>query len=130
MTKISFNILKDYALNIMVGAPVRQLLRSNEMQKKYDLFKEKTDLHNNIMNTSLKNNNYKLEKNKFPLDLEPHIDQYVLWMRPEIKLDLPNYIRTQFGTKKTVYWENPDKFKSIPTIKHYHIFVENTASKL
>ena len=62
-------------------------------------------------------------KNDYPYNV--NADHWVLWTDNQIKN--PKLILNNIIPNITYkYYENPEHLKSIPEIKHYHIFIQNT----
>ena len=108
------------------------LKRTIAIQREYELHKQRNvNMHDYIMKTYLQDQNYNLVLNRFPYDVEENISHYVLWMKNGIFLDIDEYLKSRFFPKRFVFWTNPPELKSIPSIIHHHVFVEEyTISKL
>lgn len=105
---------------------VPRLQRTPLVQREYDLHRQRHfDLHGHILDTYLHDRDFVIVPNMFPLHLAKGISQHILWMRKGVKLDVAAHVATHFRPKRTVLFENPDVWKSIPTIPHHHIFVED-----
>jgi hypothetical protein len=124
----SFDFLIEYARRINARSPVEKLPRTPDVEKQYDAHKRKyPDLHKHIMETYLSDCDYCLVPNRFPLAVQKNIDHFVLWIKdPRATLDIDAYLKTKFEGKRMVVYENPEEWKSIPLIKHYQIFVDNS----
>jgi len=131
MKKLTFEFLMEYAQKMKNNTCTERLQRTPFFQKQYDEYKQRRDLHDHIMKTYLYKRNYNLARNLFPLNIDDNISQYVLWVTDHASLDIHEYVRHFFATKRTVVFTNPKEWKSIPTITHHHVFVEEyVASKL
>jgi hypothetical protein len=127
MNKATFENLLEYAHRIKCCLPVDKLPRDPKVQQAYEEHKRKYDLHEHIMNRYLGDKDYVLIPNKFPLDVATHISHYVLWIKDaSVTLNVAEFLNEQFNGNRFVYYENPEDWKSIPSIKHYHIFVERS----
>lgn len=125
MKKLSFNFLLDYNKRLQKGFLVERLQRLSNVQQQYEEHKKQyNNLHEYIMETYLKDCEFNLTVNLFPWNVERNVSHYVLWLKSQNVIDVPNYIKSCFGKKRTVVFMNPENYKSIPTIVHYHVFVE------
>ena len=126
----TFDFLIEYAQKVNLGFRQEKLSRAPLTQKKYEDYKQECgNLHEHIMKTYLKNNDYCISLNMFPLDLQKNISHYVLWIKNGVDLDIYQYIQSCFGNKRFVIFTNPKEWKSIPTVIHHHIFVEEYYQK-
>jgi uncharacterized protein DUF3605 len=129
-TPMTFDFLVDYTQRIKSGLLVEKLSRTKYMQEKYDEYNKKQCGDLDVMQTYLNDCDVNLSLNSFPYNIEDNISHYILWIKDGIKLDIPEYIRLRFGTRRTVIFTNPPEWKSIPNIIHHHIFVEEYKCKL
>ncbi len=115
-----------YVERLNLGFSVERLPRTHFIQQQYDQHKQEVNLHDHVLNTYLKDREYNLVKNNFPLALDETVAQYVLWVRNNVQIDVEKFVKTRFPCKRTVIFTNPTQWKSIPTIIHYHVFVEES----
>ena len=69
---------------------------------------------------------YFILKNDFPYNLEYGIGHYILWVKYNNKVNVPDVIHQRFDINKynIKYFENPLRKRSISDIQHYQIFVK------
>ena len=128
---MSFNSLIEFVRKFNLGIRSQRLTRTPLMQKQYEDYKKGKDLHAHVMEKYLKHTDYNISLNMFPFDIESNVSHYLLWIRDNFKLDIDNYVNNYFNKKKAVIFTNPQEWKSIPSVTHHHIFVEEyTISKL
>ena len=140
-SKLSWDQLKKFHC----CPPTFKLKRQSHVELNYlkhtqDLKKKKCLLKNHIYETQFSNKNntrYSLSLNPFPYYIDDTITHYVLWIHPSFNSYFPynipsifidNIIQTYFTDQKKniqdyIYFENLDSNKSIPEIRHLHIFV-------
>lgn len=130
--KLSFATMQMYASSVRAGETVARLARTTEMQEKYEAHKKQNpDLQSFIMSHYLKDCDSCLLRNKFPFPLEPNVSQYVLWLKtPRTFEHVERLVQTAFFPKRIALYENPQDWKSIPGVIHYHIFVEDFAARI
>ena len=122
------NLIK-YHLN----APSRNVLvRHPIVQSNYELHKQQNrPLDKYITEKYLRNKlNWLITDNKFPYYLDGSIKHKVLWIKPHLSMNeqiihkIINRYAKAHGYNKYIYYENPVEARSIPGIRHYHIFVD------
>lgn len=130
--RLSFTFMQHYSNSMRAGKSVPRLSRTVPMQASYEAHKQKhPDLHNYIMAHYLADCDSSLVRNKFPLPLEPNVSQYVLWLKtPRSFEDVERLVQVAFAPKRIALYENPHDWKSIPTLSHFHIFVEDYKPRL
>lgn len=128
----SWIFLKQFHKN----PPYQNILRKPEIEKEYLLHKKKlkeknVNIENYLVEKLFKNNiKYVITCNEFPYNLEKNIDHKLLWINPKYN-DLfddnfiNNIIELRMKGKLYIYFENIDSKKSIKSIKHFHIFINN-----
>jgi len=117
------------------------LHRSIETQNAYDLHKQYLEsinitiseyiLSRYFISEDIIQQGWIIVRNDFPLNLEPNIIQLLLWIYPnksfcdnEIYEIIHDYINNNlFRTLDWIYFRNIPKFRSVPEIEHYHIFI-------
>jgi hypothetical protein len=127
----SFQFLAEYAVALKSGQDVPRLLRTKEVQAAYDVHKSQIkNMHDYIHERYLFGGRFfNLVLNKFPLNLEPGIMHYVLWVNKGVVMNPEWHARQEFPFNDIVIFENKEEFKSVPSVKHYHVFVK-TFSRL
>lgn len=112
----------------------------NYSKHKQDLKKIQCSLKNHIFKTQFSNKNnckYSLSRNPFPYHIDNNILHFILWIHPSFNSYFPynvpsifidNIIQTYFTDQKKdiqefIYFENLDSNKSIPEIRHLHVFI-------
>ena len=116
--------------------------RSKEIQQKYDehmrlLKNNGISVHSYIMAIVFNNNElslpYRFRLNDFPYDIiNDDIKHVVCWIHPDyvISMDYISFILNSVNIKHIIFKNAPANM-SIPTICHYHIFVNSIdANKL
>lgn len=104
--------------------------RSKKIEEKYLLHKQKLkekniSIQEHILNTIIKDNLFKITKNRFPYDID-NIKHYLIWINPKYKISyetIYQYIKFKLGTSYFYYFENSSDLKSILGIRHFHIFI-------
>lgn len=67
---------------------------------------------------------YVIVANMYPYDLAPGIQHLLLWINPRYKMTVREYSKIiDAAFDRAVYFENADQNKSIPGVRHIHIFV-------
>lgn len=109
-----------------------QLYRKPEIEKKYKLFRKNIiKKHNNfydyIIKEVLENRKIHITINKFPYDIDKSISHWIIW-------DLQNcnmitYRKMVYKIFNPKYYDiifriNKKEHRSIPEIKHCHLFVK------
>lgn len=129
----SWDFIKQFHNN----PPSINIKRKKEIEEKYVLHKKKLkdkniNIEDYLDNLLFKNNfKYIITKNDFPYNLENNIEHKLLWINPNY-INLFNdklineIINMRMRGKTYVYFENIDNNKSIKSIRHYHIFVNNS----
>ena len=76
---------------------------------------------------------YILVPNRYPYHISqkcPEIKHYLFWVNPKNKItqaDAKRICEKKFIDHDVFLFENPPRFKSIPEITHYHVFVRPSA---
>ena len=111
----------------MENPPNINLQRSIKIQKEYDNYlasSKNTTIH--LLDLIFKNSeDMVLRKNDFPYNCESSIIHMVLWINPNYNItnpDIKKYINSL--DKKVIYFENIDKYKSVKSIRHVHVFIQ------
>lgn len=91
--------------------------RSYDIDQKY-IFANKQKFIHKIKNI-LKEKKYVLLENEYPYHIQAK--HSILWTNNNIK-NISEIIQFLFHNKTIRWFENPNHYKSIPEIKHYHIF--------
>ena len=129
----SWDFIKQFHNN----PPSINIKRKKEIEEKYVLHKKKLkdkniNIEDYLDNLLFKNNfKYIITKNDFPYNLENNIEHKLLWINPNY-INLFNdklineIINMRMRGKTYVYFENIDNNKSIKSIRHYHIFINNS----
>lgn len=124
----TFHELEPFCLALEKGL-INTSLRLETTQKKYEMVKkEDRDKFTTMVKNKLKITDYVITENAYPYDLlfsqicpnEPKIDHLIFWSNvssPYKSFSFKKYYR-YFS------FENPQKNKSIPEIRHWHIFAQ------
>ena len=124
----TWTYLSKYGPN---NPPTVKLYRTDEMENKYmehlsELKKNNIQTHDYIMKTAFPNREpYSLLPNTFPYDLQKGILHWLLWVSPNVDLELDTIKRIiydKFGSN-CVFFRNISTNQSIKSISHYHIFI-------
>lgn len=137
---ITWEQIKKYHKN----APSIVLPREHHIIEKYQihadmLFKKGIDLKDYIYNQLFegKDIKYCLELNNYPYWCYG-LKHYLLWFNPKYNNLLPtdlnkvnpdivnNIVKTKYPNNQYIYYENLENNKSIPSIKHLHIFIKTS----
>ena len=89
--------------------------RTYDMDKKYKFVNKKKFIYD--IKNKLSKNDYVLLENDYPYHVQAK--HFILWT--ELK-NVSSIIDFLFQNKTIKWFENPNHYKSIPEIKHYHIF--------
>tara|TARA_Y100000389_G_scaffold99259_1_gene95994 strand:+ start:5397 stop:5816 length:420 start_codon:yes stop_codon:yes gene_type:complete len=97
--------------------------RNWEVQQIYSNTKEETkEKFKNDINHKLEIHPYVLIENKYPYHVQA--DHWILWVKHEkSNKEIENILDKT--NKEYKYYENPIQFRSIPEIKHYHVFFKD-----
>lgn len=80
---------------------------------------------------------YKFLPNNFPYNIEDGLLHYVLWIRPGVETSNTT-IRSIIAEKivrrfkkpyEFTFFKNSDRYKSIPDVEHYHVFIKRYDKK-
>ena len=112
--------------------PLVQLSRKKEVEQNYISHKEKLkrdtiNIHDYIKKNIIGDRKYVFTQNQFPYNLESNIQHDLLWINPELDLDIESIyklISNEYKSKKIVFFKNVSALQSIKSIIHYHIFVK------
>jgi len=125
---IKWKELIKYHLN----APKTSIfIRHPNIQTDYDIHKKTiTSLKQHIMKKELHNKlKWNIVDNNFPYNLDDGIKHKLLWIHPDvilsdnkIKTIIDRYI-TLNNYNQYIYFQNHENNRSVPEIKHYHIFI-------
>ena len=100
--------------------------RRKEVVESYDKFKSELNISIDEYIKCILNKiegNIVIRKNDYPYDLEENILHYVVWMKgDESKEDVVNYL-DNLTLLDYVLFENVGELKSVPEIRHYHLFL-------
>lgn len=126
----SFEQLVRYK-NKLISLPIKELRRIDD-QKYYKYFDKATSKKTvlKIVNKSFDGKKIVLVPNLFPYSaLLNNLDgvvHYCLWSRtgylPDNKIS--QIISKKFKNKKFIYFERSSKYKSVPEIVHYQVFIK------
>lgn len=118
-TLCAYNILYTLPIPFELIGPTFSW-RHHTTQLLYDkanLTKFKTDMKRHLTNTP-----YVMSKNDYPYNV--NAEHFILWLQNTSTVDIERVITLYFGNiVKTKWYENPVYKKSIPEIRHIHIFV-------
>lgn len=122
----------DFLDNYDFSKPI-PFSRTKCMDIKYERYKKKIGkmgLTNkeHILSNVICNNDYVIEKNQFPYNIDNNLYHYIYWVHPNFEKKHTNKVIIEninkfIEGKFDGYWcwENHDSVKSIPEIKHYQI---------
>ena len=69
---------------------------------------------------------YNFSENKYPYNIEENIKHYLFWINPKsneiLNIFKINSIIQNYLKKPYIIFENLPDNKSVPEIKHYHVF--------
>lgn len=129
---LTWNILSEFNEN---NPPKQSLGRSKYIEDKYSIFRNEIVNEygsvSNYLNKTLFTNNeqFVLKQNDFPYNTSNNIKHYILWINPKYNLYIDDIILKEklelFFKNKYVFFRNNSDNKSIPSIEHYHIFLNN-----
>jgi hypothetical protein len=127
---VDFSYLRWYASAINKGEHPPQIKRKHNMQRAYDdfMYENDGDLTDYVLEYLLRGSDYRIFKNSFPYDISSSVSQYVLWVHPDIDINMLNVhkiIHSTFNGKELVYFRNPISYRSVPGVSHVHIFVKD-----
>lgn len=150
---LSWNIIKSFHCNAPDYALPRTLETVNKYKKHIDNLKKINKTVGEYLNEKLFKNNesYKIEANLFPYHLqnnnEYYIEHYIIWFNDKLNIKdiitkpllVIDKIIQEFINKKAIsnpfendplnnieyiYFENSLKNKSVPEIRHLHLFIK------
>lgn len=127
----------DFIKQFHNKSPLINIKRKKEIEEKYLIHKNKLkdkniNIEDYLDNLLFKNDfKYIITENDFPYNLKNGIEHKLLWINPNYNNlfndKLINKIISMLMIGKTyIYFENIDNNKSIKSIKHYHIFINNS----
>jgi hypothetical protein len=64
-----------------------------------------------------------LVPNEYPYDVESDVSHFVLFRRHDLTMVSPLAYLKIFGGYDVVWFETPPGLRSIPAVRHYHVFV-------
>ena len=101
------------------------LIRKDNIQKSYELYKSNNSLKNFKMNIkkNIKKNGYIITENDFPYNLNNNVKHYIIWTNNDI-FKIKKILNKRFNNY--IFFRNLIENKSIKDIEHYHIFIEIT----
>jgi hypothetical protein len=106
------------------------------IEEKYKTYDDYIKINLLNWNKSVKNNKfvatksddikeYLLRENPYPYDIQKNIKQYVFWTKTKMKKeDVNNIISSKLPNKEFLWYYSYTR-NTVPTIKHYHVFVKN-----
>tara|TARA_Y100001972_G_C7651991_1_gene327929 strand:+ start:2046 stop:2393 length:348 start_codon:yes stop_codon:yes gene_type:complete len=101
------------------NAPKYGIIRHPEVQRKYD---EDKTTEEELRKELFKNNEiWIMKKNKYPYYFKDNTKHYLIWFNNEINYNLIDFLLRDYD--KVIYFENDIENKSIKTISHVHIFI-------
>lgn len=115
--------------HIKTGGFTGEFTRSKGINANYTDFKKtlaglNMTLSRYIAEVYLRDGGYTLQKNRFPYDLKPGIDHYVLFADgPRSARFITNKIRSTFPGLPTLWFVNTPEKQSVKEVWHCHIFV-------
>lgn len=127
----------DFIKQFHKKSPLINIKRKKQMEEKYILHKKNLkdkniNIEDYLQNSLFKNNfKYILTENDFPYNLKNGIEHKLLWINPNYNNLFNDELITKIISmrmrgKTYIYFENNDNNKSIKSIKHYHIFINNS----
>jgi len=126
---MNWNDLERYHLQVNSSV----IKRNKDVQVRYELKSTllKNILLNNIRSQEKEEGRWVYKQNDFPYDISKNIRHLVVWVfqkredeeatMMDIKQDLE-----EKKIKRFVLFENTPEIKSIPEIRHFHLFVDSS----
>ena len=105
--------------------PTIQLKRTPYMEKKYQNSKRTTENYEkNLYHRVFPDPNldWSILPNEFPYHFTDKTKHYIIWYKGDI---LSSYFESALDSMGAVYFENLDSNKSIKSIRHIHVFINN-----
>ena len=101
------------------------LIRKENIQKSYELYKSNNLLKNFKMNIkkNITKYGYIITENDFPYNLNNNVKHYIIWTNYDI-FKIKKILNKRFINY--IFFRNLIENKSIKDIEHYHIFIEIT----
>lgn len=129
--KLNWSQLKKYHLS----PPKTTLKRNKKIEEEYTNFKKSLNIsigeyiYNKYFNSS--SELFVIDANMFPYNVENNVYHLICWVNPNHKKaeDFNEYDLIIHLIKNKIYdfiiFENENNNKSIPSIKHFHLFLKN-----
>ena len=123
----------DVLKTLNTSAPVDIVLkRTPRSENRYKQHKKtiNMDINKYLLNKIFGNradDTFVLTENTFPYNVEKTIEHLILWINPKSKpsrAEIDNYIKNQYKNHSAIYFENVDKNKSVPGIRHFQLFIK------
>lgn len=120
--------------------PDMPIFRNDQVQKEYDEFKKfivenNIDINQYIYKKFLGELKMNFIENTFPYDVEDNCKHFVIWfdtkyyanlkLKEDEEIIIDKIVRNKFKDNQYVYFENISNNKSVPDIKHFHVFIKN-----
>ena len=120
--------------------PDMPIFRNEKVQKEYDEFKKfivenNIDINEYIYKKFLGELKMNFIENTFPYDVEDNCKHFVIWfdtkyyanlkLKEDEEIIIDKIVRNKFKDNQYVYFENVSNNKSVPDIKHFHVFIKN-----
>ena len=115
--------------------PEIRLPRTVETIEKYEanmkIIKAKQTISEYLMNKYFSSGNkIVFGKNDYPYFTEPNVYHFLLWIHPSMKVKecmvsqlIDSHMPETLNAKEYIYFENLGNNKSIPDIRHFHVFI-------
>jgi hypothetical protein len=135
---MEWEALEQFHLN----PPTAQLPRKDEVQQSYMQHKSRVEASGRKMADVLKDRTFPTDSptnpfvilpNDFPYHVSSEIAHWLIWIFPryftekgqeEINKELDALLREK-GLKKFIFFKNLSSNSSIPSVPHYHLFIQN-----
>tara|TARA_Y100000022_G_C13201017_1_gene352725 strand:- start:319 stop:687 length:369 start_codon:yes stop_codon:yes gene_type:complete len=114
----------NYISQFHKNPPKIRLYRHKDVDEEYKKFLLKHPDHNiNLAKTLFKDNNtWIITPNKFPYHFIDNTEHLIIWFKGDVNYNLIDFL---FREEEIIYFENLSSNKSIPNIRHVHIFKKN-----
>jgi len=119
--------LQEYDMKIVTT----NMPRTGEVQSAYDKFKETVNVEQKILGEIYSGKcGYRLDDNKFPYNLPSDISHKVFWMCNTYNIHGLDYVKMlicdmlDLPNSRVVVFANATAVQSVPTIRHYQVFIQ------
>lgn len=124
----------DFLRSLNTTKPLDIVLkRTSKSQEEYEIHKKTINIDINdylkqkLFGSGDRHQIFNITENSFPYNCEPNIKHMLLWINPNMspsKEEIDIYIKKKYSNNEIIYFENADKNKSVPGIKHFHLFIK------